>query len=380
MAQDPYTRVPNLVYDIVGPLLSPPERDCLFYIVRRTWGFPDVGGAPKARDTIALEQFEYGVSSGNTILDLGTQLSRSTIKKALKNLEEKELVEIRYACKECMWEQARGHKPPEPALGKGRECPRCKASLSKAWALATLTPKKIRALLNENDRLGRSFTWDQDERRFHFSNPEEEKAQKSSEEDIEAEITRLRDLVWYPDLVDKAIDMASASTRSGKKITLNRQLNNFWKPVWDLQEKYPSPNVVKYALEQTISAGVPGQPSSYRWYRYMEVVAKNAARQGEKSAGSQDWSDELRQSEQMARDLLRRAAALNGMDQSDQARALLSDILAIQPSLLPLFDGDADLCEKSLREAYKQGSSDFRGIQPDPYGLDFYPEWSWEEQ
>lgn len=379
MPQDPYTRVPNLVYDIIGPLLSSAERDCLFYIVRRTWGFPDANGAPKARDTIALDQFENGVTSGNTLLDLGTQLSRNTIKKALKGLEDKELVEIRYACLHCMWEQSRGQEPPEIKGKSGRTCPRCGASLSRAWALAEFTPRKVKALLNEHDKKGRVYVWDPDERRFHFSNLEEEKAQKLSEKDIEAEIDRLRDLVWYPDLVEQAIEMASGATRSGKKITLNRQLNNFWKPVWDLQEKYPSPMVVKYALEQTLAAGVPGQPSSYRWFRYMEVVAKNAAHQNERREGGSDVSDEVKQAETTVRDLLSRAASLNGMDQSEGARALLSDILAMAPSLVSLFDGDEDLCEKSLREAYKQGSSDFRGIQPDQYGLDFYPEWSWED-
>lgn len=371
MKQDPYTRVPNLIYDIVGPLLSSPERDCLFYIVRRTWGFPDANGAPKARDTIGLEQFENGIASGNTLLDLGTQLSRNTIKKALTGLEEKELVEVRYSCLHCLWEQDRGQSVPE-AKGRGFKCPRCAASLSRSWALADLTPRKLTHLLNDLDRKKRSWVWDGEQRRFRFEKPEDEEARRKSREDIEAEIARLREVIWYPDLVEQAIQEACKPLQSGK-VSLSRQLNSFWKPVWELQEKYPSPPLVRHALEQTIQAGVISKPRNERWHRYAEVVAQNS--RGDFSGGSVSAIEEY---EQKTRELLRRAAALNGSGQEEQAREILGDILSLSDHLHELFEGDQELCEKSLREAYKQGSSDFVGIQPDPYGLDFYPEWQWK--
>ncbi len=376
---DPYTRVPNLVYDIVGPLLSPAERDCLFYIVRRTWGFPDANGAPKARDTIGLDQFENGICSGDTLLDLGTQLSRNTIKKALLGLENKELVEVRFSCTHCLWEQGRGDPEPSSTSGRGRPCPRCGASLARAWALSELTPRKLTALLNEHDRLGREWRWDPEQRRFHFSNPEEDEKKRQSREDLENEIKRLRELVWYPEMVDELIEQGNSQLRSSKGMSLSRKLGSFWKPVWELQEKYPtSPPLVRYAIEQTIKARIAAQPKNHRWYRYMEVVAKNSAGKftGEQARGS-NGEGNLREQENKMRDLLRRAAALNGSGASDQARALLSDILAQTEDLAQLFDGDRELCDSSLREAFKQGTSDFIGIEPDPYGLDFYPEWSW---
>lgn len=370
MQKDPYTRVPNLVYDIVGPLLSSPERDCLFYIVRRTWGFPDANGAPKARDTIGLDQFENGISSGNTLLDLGTQLSRNTIKKALRGLEEKELVEVRFSCLHCLWEQERGDTVPERSSGRGHECPRCASSLSRSWALADLTPRKLTELLNENDRRGREWYWDSEQRRFRFKDRDSEEVRRRSDEDIRVEIDRLREVVWYPELVEQAIEQAGSVLQSGQ-ISLSRQLRSFWTPVWDLQEKYPSPPLVRYSLEQTLSSGIIRKPKNERWHRYLAAVAKNA--RGDFSA--EEAEEEI---ENKTRDLLRRAAALNGSGEKEQAREILADILALVPQLAHLFQEDQQICENSLREAYKQGSSDFVGIRPDAYGLDFYPEWSWK--
>lgn len=381
MNKDPYTRVPNLVYDIVGPLLSSAERDCLFYVVRRTWGFPDANGAPKARDTIGLDQFENGICSGDTLLDLGTQLSRNTIKKALQGLERKELVEVRYSCTHCLWEQGRGDPEPAPSSGRGHHCPRCRASLSRAWALADLTPRKLTGLLNKYDRLGREWRWDTEQRRFHFSNPEEDEKKRRSREDLQAEIERLRNLVWYPEIVDELIKQANSQIRSGKGISLSRQLNTFWKPVWELQETHPSPPLVRYAMEQTLKARIVAQPKNHRWFRYMQVVAKNSNKNFAPDPKARPGSgSDPREHEQQMRGLLRRAATLNGSGEAEQARALLSDILAQVESLAPLFAGDQELCETSLREAFKQGSSDFVGIRPDPYGLDFYPEWSWPDE
>jgi hypothetical protein len=150
----------------------------------------------------------------------------------------------------------------------------------------------------------------------------------------------------------------------------SRQLRSFWKPVWDLQEKYPSPPLLRHSLEQTLNSGIIRKPKNERWHRYLAAVAKNAR-------GDFSTPDAEEEIENKTRDLLRRAAALNGSGESEQAREILGDILSLVPRLAHLFENDTELCERSLREAYKQGSSDFVGIRPDPYGLDFYPEWSW---
>lgn len=378
---EPHTRVPNLVQDVVCPLLSGPEAQCLLYIVRRTYGFADPNGGRKARDTISLDQFENGIVSGNYLLDLGTQLSRNTIKRALDGLEAKELVEVRYSCTHCLWEQE-PETPPPPAEGNGGpRCPRCRASLARSWAMATLTPRKLTRLLNQYDKQGRKWSWDSKVRKFRFENPDEQERQRRSREDVEVEIERLRDLIWYPELVEQMIALAERQLRSGS-MSLSRKLNNFYKPVWELQEKYPSPPLVRYAMEQTIKGPALKQPKNHRWYRYMQVVAKNnvarfSGRAADGSPGVRDEAAQAREREMKMRDLLRRAADLNGQGKRMEARALLSDILSQVKELAPLFDGDKQLCENSLREAFKQGRSDFVGIRPNPYGLDFYEEWSW---
>jgi hypothetical protein len=380
--RDAHTRVPNLVCDIVLPLLSGAESACLLYIIRRTYGFADPNGGRKARDTIALTQFEHGIVSGDYLLDLGTQLTRNTIKKALEGLEDKELVEVRFSCTNCLWEQESEVSAPEAADGEAPRCPRCAATLSRSWAMAQLTPAKLVTFLNLHDKARRRWSWDSERQRFRFESAEAAKDKARSREDLEAERERLRELVWYPELVEEMIALASAQLRSGS-VSLNREVSNFYKIVWELQEKYPSPPLVRYALEQTLKGPALRQPKNHRWFRYMQAVAANNVSRfsgkpaGGEAEGVQSEAEQLRERELKMRDLLRRAAELNGSGKLEQARALLSDILGQVEQLAPLFDGNAELCENSLREAFKQGRSDFVGVQPNPYGLDLYPEWSW---
>lgn len=389
---DAHTRVPNLVCDVVLPLLSGPEAICLLYIVRRTYGFADPNGGRKARDTIALSQFENGIVSGDRLLDLGTQLSRNTIKKALEGLEEKELVEVRLSCTNCYWEQdlnqtgstgSTGSSGPSAATPDGSpRCPRCKATLSRSWALAPLTPRKLVDLLNRYDKSGRSWRWDKEMRKFRFESPDEARRERQRKADLEAERERLRELVWYPELVEELIALAAKQLASGS-VSLGRQVTNFYKPVWELQEQHPSPPLIRYALEQTIKGPALRSAKNHRWFRYMQTVADNNVNRfnGKAPAGigseAETEAAALRERELKMRDLLRRAGELNGDGKPEQARALLSDILSQAKELAPLFGGDVELCETSLREAFKQGRSDFVGIAPNPFGLDLYPEWSW---
>jgi hypothetical protein len=384
LSQASHTRVPNLVSDVVLPLLTPAERDCLHYVIRRTYGFADPAGGRKARDTISLEQFENGISSGNYLLDLGTQLSRNTIRKALAGLEDKGLVEVRYSCTNCFWEQ-RPDQDVRAEEGRAPACPRCRASLSRSWALAELTPRKLLELLNSYDRKGREWSWDPKARRFRWRDRDQEAERRRSADELKAEAERLRGLLWYPELVDKAVALAEAQMRSGRKISLTRLINGFYKPVWELQEEFVSPPLVRYALEQTIKGPALRQADTHRWYRYLEVVARNARRRFGQDDGQppESGSDEqLRDSELEMRELLRRAAELNGRGESEAARALLADILAQVDVLVPLFAGDRQRCENSLREAFKRGASDFIAIEPKvgAGAFDFYPEWRWPDK
>lgn len=83
------TQIPNVALDILLPLLHEAEARCLFYIMRRTYGFH------RESDQISLSQFVSGITrySQEGILDLGTGLSRQAVITALANLVGFEMVE-----------------------------------------------------------------------------------------------------------------------------------------------------------------------------------------------------------------------------------------------------------------------------------------------
>lgn len=378
-----HTRVPNLIYDIVCPLLDSSEKDCLLYILRRTYGFADPQGGRKKRDTISLDQFEKGIISGNYLLDLGTGLSRNTIRKALKDLEEKELILTSYSCLKCLWEENDSSQKVEISeKTNAARCPRCGATLSRAYGLAPLTPKKLLHLLNTKDPSKRIWSWEEKSGRFVFEDARSKKDSEQIEKDLREEAIRVRNSLWHPELVDEAAARAGKRLKTGK-VSLSRRLNNFYKPVWEFQEEYGNPPLIKYALEQTIRSGILDKKNNQRWYRYLKAVLEN---QKSSFTGEEDPSnnplDLVKQKEEGTKELLQRAARLNGKGNEAEARALLADILAQVKELAPLFDNRTDLCDASLREAYKRGVDYFVGIEPplDDIGqMDFYPEWSWPE-
>ncbi len=81
--------VPSLLIEEWLTILTHPELKCALYICRRTWGFR------KEWDAISWEQFESGVvDRDGKHVDLGTDLSRSTVKRTIKRLESRGLIEV----------------------------------------------------------------------------------------------------------------------------------------------------------------------------------------------------------------------------------------------------------------------------------------------
>lgn len=371
-----HTRVPNLISDIVCPLLESSEKDCLLYILRRTYGFADKDGGRKTRDTISLDQFEKGIVSGNYLLDLGTGLSKNTIKKALRSLEEKELIETKPSCVKCLWEGEKDDALVSKTT-KALECPRCHASLSSSYSLAELTPKKILNLLNKYDPQGRLWSWQPDSGRFVFEKKDQEDSDQT-QSDLREEALRLRESLWYPELVDQAAKLAGERLKSGK-ISIRRRINNFYRPVWEFQEEYNNPALIKYGLEQTIKSGIFRKPNSQRWYRYMKVVLENQEVNFTGESKKPGYKEILEGQHKSARELLKRAAKLNGLGKEAEARSILSDLLSQTKTLKDLFENEKD-CDNSIREAFKRGEDYFVGIKPSEDGFaqfDFYPEWHW---
>lgn len=82
-----YTQVPDEVFDVLMPALSGAEFKVLLYIVRRTFGFR------KLSDEISLQQIITGIKTKEgRWLDRGTGLSRDSVTKAIKSLEEKGVI------------------------------------------------------------------------------------------------------------------------------------------------------------------------------------------------------------------------------------------------------------------------------------------------
>jgi hypothetical protein len=83
------TQLPNIILDLVIPLIPESEARCLIYICRRTFGFQ------KGTDRISFSQFMDGIKDRRgKVLDYGTGLSRQAVAVALKNLTQSEAVRV----------------------------------------------------------------------------------------------------------------------------------------------------------------------------------------------------------------------------------------------------------------------------------------------
>lgn len=82
-----YTQIPDQLFDELLPILSGGELKVLLYICRRTFGFK------RESDNISLNQMLQGITKADgTQLDLGVGLSRPTLLRALKSLQEKDIL------------------------------------------------------------------------------------------------------------------------------------------------------------------------------------------------------------------------------------------------------------------------------------------------
>ena len=82
-----YTQVPDQLFDELLPILSGGELKVLLYICRRTFGFK------RESDNISLNQMLNGITKDDgTRLDWGAGLSKATLLRALKSLQDKEIL------------------------------------------------------------------------------------------------------------------------------------------------------------------------------------------------------------------------------------------------------------------------------------------------
>lgn len=85
-----YTQTPNELFDELLPELSESELKVLLYVIRRTFGFG------KDFDAISINQLAEGITTRDgRILDRGTGLSRTSVKKATSSLVDKGVLTVR---------------------------------------------------------------------------------------------------------------------------------------------------------------------------------------------------------------------------------------------------------------------------------------------
>lgn len=226
----------------------------------------------------------------------------------------------------------------------------------------------------------------------------------ATDQELDGQIERVRDQLWYPELVDEAVARAGRLLKSGR-VSRSRQLSGFYQPILDLQTETQNAPLVKYALQETLDKGVldgtRGQSSTRNWHHYTRKVAannshrfRNSHNQGaevvtgpttqSKKAGKvskqpnvKRQEPSLRERELAIRELLGEAAQLNGAGKHKEARELMSEQIVPQANTLTeLFAGNQRYCKEALVLAFKQGVTDFVGVSPDEYALDFLPEWT----
>lgn len=388
-ARTPHTQVPNLVADLIVPLLSGAEVGCLLYIVRRTYGFVSADGQRKQRDRISLSQFENGIESGGYVLDLGTGLSRQTVITSLRKLEEKGLVRVDHHCARCLWEPT--DSSPDPVKGA---CPRCQKTLDRSYGMVELTPRIVTRFLNEQDPKRRRWVFDAEVRRF--------RVETAAPVAAPVEASPLSDFIerlWYPELVAKVIEQLVVA-RKGKPMADQQIVSHVYRPVLEMQERSSrNAAALKHALEETLGRKIPQQVRetkngekvtqkvNYRWWAYAKAVlerslAKPAFSSASSAPGAPATADPMaraRSQEQGARDLLGRARELNQAGDLEAARAVLSELLGMSEDLAPLFEGAAERADAHIRSAFKKGTRDLATAPRAAAIADYYPEWDWPE-
>jgi len=82
-----YTQVPDEVFDELLSKLNLSELKVLLYIIRRTFGFK------RSSDNISMAQICNGIKTrGGKVLDKGTGLGKASVARAIKSLEEKNII------------------------------------------------------------------------------------------------------------------------------------------------------------------------------------------------------------------------------------------------------------------------------------------------
>jgi hypothetical protein len=219
-----------------------------------------------------------------------------------------------------------------------------------------------------------THSWDYDESIGQFyAVPPLSQAETSLETppDHESVLDQARNRLWFPVLVDKALDQARGVLKSGQ-ISDARILKGFYNPILELQEEY-SQEVMKHALTETVRRNIAGGKRNSRWFRYTRAVAEN------KAAESGNGKEERKLSADAAKKILEECADLNIAGDSGAAlaklRVLIENIEVIRMHFTPV--ATTATARNHIMEAFKKGLADYRGVQRYASPYDFLPDWNW---
>lgn len=84
--------------------------------------------------------------------------------------------------------------------------------------------------------------------------------------------------LWYPELVDEIVSQAEGRLKDGRTMTQQRREQGFYEPVCLLQEKYPKPDLIRFALQETAKKRIADKDSNSTWHRYTEAICRNNGR------------------------------------------------------------------------------------------------------
>lgn len=375
----PHTQVPNIIIDLIAPLLGDAEYRCLHYIVRRTFGHVDAAsGGQKVKDRISISQFTDGIKSGKYPVNLGAGLSRPSVIKALKSLEKKQLIEVTWSCSSCLWQAS---SSGGQVTGTAMRCPRCARTCDREFQLAPLSSKKVIAFLNEHHK--EYHQWAFDKEVWHFYPLTEPTKNPPVDDVIDLEEYGVK--LWHRDMIDKAIAEVNATRRS--PMADRMVLRHFYQPILELQTvSEADPGALKRALETTFydyrahlrKRG--NKPSHETWHRLTRAIVLNdqGLRENLRKL-EQAPADEHERIHRSITDLLSRAAALNEADEQEAAREVLSEALAYSDKILEQFNGSMDLADAHIKQAFKLGRTDYRAAKSLISPHDFMPEWEWPQ-
>lgn len=348
----------RILENLIVPTLSSSEQACINYLIRHQLSLVR-DEAPTVTTPIITKQFQEGTNVGQYVFDLGANITQATAKESLMLLTKKELVQADSYCRHCLLIQKHQDR-----------CERCNKKTESAYSLPGFTKEKVKDYLNDHYEGKHAWNYDETSGNFYVIPPlNEAKTTLETPPNYESLRAQLRNKLWFPLMVDKAVEMASSSLKGGQ-VGDTRVINGFYKPILEMQEEF-QPEVLKRALQQTLRKRVPAQKNSHRWWRYTRAVATNQAEETRKTVAAISAEDVKR----ILGDIRNYNIANEKAKAFERLHFLLQNVEHIRQHFAPVATVEAT--RNHVLQAFKRGLTDYRAVQRYSSPYDFLPNWEW---